>query len=70
MLVCLYDVIKCDVININREFLRYFFWILATLLEVQPIFKVWRKDVEWFIYKEYVLCKYFVFKFKNMAKFE
>ena len=36
-----------------------------------PTFKDWRKNaVEWFIYKEYVLNKYFVFKFKNMVGFE
>ena len=30
----------------------------------------WRKVVELFIYKKYVLYKYFVFKFKNMVGFE
>ena len=38
--------------------------------EGEPIFKDWRKKaVEWFIYKEYVLYKYFVFKFENMVRF-
>ena len=36
MLVFLYDVISCDIINVENfhEILRYFFWILAKPLNI------------------------------------
>ena len=39
MLVSLYDLISCDVINVKnfREILRYFFLILATPLDILKI---------------------------------
>ena len=39
--------------------------------ESEPIFKDWRKKaVELFICEEYDLYRYFVFKVKNMVRFE
>ena len=45
--------------------------IVNSRAESESIFKDWRKRaVEWFIYKEYALYKYFIFKFENMVRFK
>ena len=45
--------------------------IVNITAESESIFKDWRKRaVEWFIYKEYALYKYFVFKVENMVRFK